>query len=282
MQTLASLDEILDHYDAVLCDIWGVVHDGRRTYAGAADALARARARGKVVVLITNAPKPRDPIPGQLDRLGCPRAAWTAIVTSGDAIREELRRRAPGPMFRIGPASEQSLWQGLGLTFAELDHARFVGVSGLRTWEETPDAYTDVLRRMRAADLELLCANPDIQVRLGDSLVWCAGAIARDYQALGGRVVMAGKPYAPIYELAYVEVERQLGRRPARSRMLCIGDGVPTDVLGANRQGHDMLFIAGGMHGDALQRDGVVDGERVAAALAAQSVHAEFTMLQLA
>jgi HAD superfamily hydrolase (TIGR01459 family) len=283
MHTIATLDAVLDHYDAILCDVWGVIHDGRRVSAAAATALSRARARGKIVVLLTNAPKPRDPIPAQLDRLGFPRNAWDAVVTSGDAIREELRKRAPGPMYRIGPASDQLLWQSIGLEFTDdLPGARFLGVSGFRQRSETPADYADVLDQALAADLELLCANPDVQVRFGDQLIWCAGALARDYAMRGGRVVQAGKPNPPIYALAYREIEQRLGRQVAGLRLLCIGDGIETDVAGANRQAHDALFVASGMHGDSLLVDGQVDTEGVRRALAAAGTHAKYTMASLA
>src|SRR5688572_28750521 len=84
------LDELRERYDALFCDLWGVVHNGVRVFESAAAALVRFRESGGRVVLLTNVPKPRAPIPLQLDRLGVPRAAWDAIVTSGDAIRAEF------------------------------------------------------------------------------------------------------------------------------------------------------------------------------------------------
>ncbi len=220
-EAIASLDAIADRYEAILCDVWGVIHNGRAIYPAAAIALERARARGQIVLLVSNVPKPRGPIPGQLDRIGFPRAAWDAIVTSGDAIRTELTARAPGPMYKIGPEHDGALWEGLGLAQAGLNEARFIAISGLnRDGHETPADYADVLRGARARDLELLCANPDIVVRVGDELVWCAGAVAREYEAIGGRVIMAGKPYAPIYQLAYRELETLAGRAIDKSRIL--------------------------------------------------------------
>jgi HAD superfamily hydrolase (TIGR01459 family) len=220
--------------------------------------------------LLTNVPKPRGPIPVQLDRIGVPRDAWDAIVTSGDAIRAELRKRAPGPMYKIGPAEfDASLWEGLGLHFSPLREAAFIGISGLDDdLTETPASYKDRLEAARARDLEMVCANPDIVVRVGDRLVWCAGAVARDYAALGGRVVMAGKPHAPIYDLAYAELEAIRGERVPKRRLLAIGDGAPTDVLGAARQGLDCLFVADGVNGADLQsQDGGLDLEKVSALL---------------
>lgn len=278
-----SLHELRGDYDAVLCDLWGVVHNGQRVFERATAALVRFRESGGRVVLITNVPKPKDPIPRQLDRLGVPRAAWDAIVTSGDAIRAEFAARAPGPMHRIGPASDTLLWDGLGLELASLDDARFLGVTGLDDFDrETPADYVERLARAKERGLEMVCANPDIVVRLGEKLYWCAGALARDYEALGGRVVMAGKPHAPIYALARSELARLLGREVATKRVLAIGDGLATDVLGANRNGFDALFVAAGIHGASLRNGETLDRAKVAAALAAEGVTARYAMAELA
>jgi HAD superfamily hydrolase (TIGR01459 family) len=280
----ATLAGLRERYDAVFCDLWGVVHNGVQVFERAAAALVSFRESGGRVVLLTNVPKPRAPIPRQLDRLGVPRAAWDAIVTSGDAIRAEFAARAPGPMHRIGPASDTLLWDGLGLELVdELERARFLGVTGLDDFDrETPADYGERLARARALDLEMVCANPDIVVRLGDKLFWCAGALARDYEALGGRVVMAGKPHAPIYALARRELADLLGREPDSKRVLAIGDGLGTDVLGANRAGLDALFVAAGIHGGALRADAGLDRAKLEAALAREGVVARYAMAELA
>lgn len=282
MRVIDSLDALRGAYDAAFCDVWGVVHNGRAVFPPALAALQRLRAQGGVVILLTNVPKPNDPIPGQLDRLGAPRDAWDAIVTSGDAIRLELAKRAPGPMHKIGPPHDASLWAGLGLAFADLETAAFIGISGLNHDDrETPEDYSALLARARARDLALICANPDIVVRVGERLVWCAGAIARDYAALGGRVVMAGKPHAPIYDLAFAKLAETLRRPIDRQRVLCIGDGVGTDVKGANAQGLDVVFIASGMHGEALKTSGALDAAKAGAALAKEAAHARWIMAEL-
>src|SRR5262249_42993731 len=116
----------------------------------------------------------------------------------------------------------------------------------------------------------------------GDRLIWCAGAVAREYEAIGGRVVMAGKPFAPIYELAFRELEALTGAPVAKNRLLAIGDGVGTDVKGANGQGVDCLFIAAGVHGDALMTNGALDVAKAEAALAAEGVTANYVMRELA
>ncbi len=281
-QIIPSIDAIADRYDAVLCDVWGVLHNGRQAYPAACAALQRLKRSGKRVILITNVPKPRGPIPSQLDRAGVPRDAWDAIVTSGDAIRAELAQRAPGPMYKIGPDDyDRTLWEGLGLATAPLGSARFVAISGLNRDDETPEDYADVLKEARAHDLDLICANPDIVVQHGDRMIWCAGAIARDYEAIGGKVIMAGKPFAPIYALAYRELDALAGKHIEKSRILAIGDGVPTDVAGATAQGLDCLFIASGMHGEALWTNGQIDAHKVDVALKDEGVRAMYAMSAL-
>ena len=282
-QTIASIDDITDRYDAVLCDVWGVLHNGRNAYPAACAALQRLKRAGKHVILITNVPKPRGPIPGQLDRAGVPRDAWDAIVTSGDAIRAELATRAPGPMFKIGPDDyDRTLWEGLNLEQAPLSEAAFFAISGLNRDDETPADYVDVLREAKAHNLDLICANPDIIVQFGDRMIWCAGAIARDYKAIGGKVVMAGKPFPPIYDLARKELADISDRTIDPARILCIGDGVVTDIAGANAQGLDALFIAAGIHGEGLQTNGKLDPSKVDAALAEENASATYAMAALA
>jgi HAD superfamily hydrolase (TIGR01459 family) len=162
-----------------------------------------------------------------------------------------------------------------------LHDAAFVAVSGLNRDDETPADYADVLRRALERDLDLICANPDIVVQYGERTIWCAGAIAQDYEKIGGRVIMAGKPYPPIYDLARGELAAVAGSRIDPARILCIGDGVITDIAGANAQGLDSLFIAAGIHGDTLWSAGKLDPAKVDAALAAEGARATYAMAAL-
>ncbi len=278
-----SLETLHDRYDAIVCDVWGVLHNGRGVFPAAAEALRAARRRGLIVALVSNVPKPRDPIPGQLDRLGCPRDAWDMIVTSGDAIRAELVVRAPGPMLKIGPDDDAILWSGMGLEQTDdIATAAFVAISGLNDpLNEDVTDYAGLLAAAKARDLEMLCANPDLVVRIGDRLIVCAGAVAADYARIGGRVVMAGKPFAPIYRLAFAEIDASAGRVVDKARILAIGDGIGTDIIGANTAGIDAMFIASGVHGEKLRTDGVLDPQRITTALATENAHARYIMEHL-
>ena len=247
---ISGLSELAARYDVLLCDVWGVIHNGRESFPEACAALARFQAEVGPVILISNAPRPHAPIIAQLDSLGGPREAWTRLVTSGDATRVLLAERAPGPVWKIGPERDAPLYEGLGLAEGNPDTAAFISVTGPYDDEtDEPGDYRDRFITCVGRGLELICANPDIVVQRGDRLIYCGGALAQLYESLGGRAVMAGKPYAPIYDMALKEAAAHLGRPVDPARVLCVGDGLPTDIRGANARGLDVLFVANGIHG---------------------------------
>jgi HAD superfamily hydrolase (TIGR01459 family) len=258
-QPAAGLSALAPRYDALLCDVWGVIHNGREIFPAACAALARFRAERGPVVLISNAARPHDPVIEQLDAMGVPREAWSHIVTSGDATRLLLADRAPGPAWLIGVDRDAPLYDGLGLETSDLAHAKFISVTGPYDDEnDEPGDYRDRFLEAVSRDLEMVCANPDIVVQRGDKLIYCGGALAQLYESLGGRVAMAGKPYPAIYALALAKAAESLGRAAEPARVLCIGDGLPTDIRGANARGLDVLFVASGIHGaETIGPDGL-------------------------
>ena len=280
-QALTGLTEVSDRYDVLLCDVWGVIHNGRESFPAACAALQRFAAERGPVILISNAPRPAEAVEAQLDELKVPRGAWHTFITSGDATRALLHARAPGPAWRIGPDRDNVLYEGLGLDFAGPAEAAFIACSGpVNDDWETPDDYRADLALAAGRGLTMICANPDRVVHRGERLIYCGGALADLYGSLGGEVVMAGKPYPAIYDLCVDEARRLTGK--AAPRALCIGDGVHTDVKGADVQGLDCLFISGGVHGRETEgANGAMDPEKVGALLAGAGTRAAFAMPSL-
>jgi len=281
---ISGLSELADRYDIILSDIWGVIHNGREHFPEPCAALARWGAERGPVVLISNAPRPASDVIPQLDGLGVPRETYGAVVTSGDTTRHILQTYGEGPAWRIGPDRDGPLYEGLPLRFAPLAEARLIALTGPDDDEvEGPEDYRERLAQAAARKLPMVCANPDIVVQRGDRLIWCGGALAALYETLGGPVRMAGKPHAPIYAAAIEEAHRLLGRPVDRRRILCVGDGVVTDIRGANDHGLDVLFIASGIHGDAAKgSDGRLSAAGVAALLEPEQVTANYAMADLA
>lgn len=258
-----GLSEIADRYDAILCDVWGVIHNGRKAFTEACEALTTFREGGGHVCLITNAPVPKAQVTRLFAPLGVPDTAFDDCVSSGDATRAELARRQDQKIWRLGADEgwehDRHLYEGLDLAFTRPDEADLLLCIGLRDHEnEMPEDYRDELRAGAERGMPMICANPDKQVRIGGHLYWCAGALADVYEELGGKVIYSGKPHPPIYELAIGRLESLSGGQAIdRARILCIGDSPGTDVRGANLQGFDSLYVGTGLkeHGEAFEEE---------------------------
>jgi HAD superfamily hydrolase (TIGR01459 family) len=262
VRQISGLSEISGRYEAILCDIWGVLHNGVSSFPSASEALVSFRRRGGAVVLISNAPRPSHPIERQVLKLGVSPEAFDAVVTSGDVTISLMQAQAGDQVLHIGPDRDLSLFDAaMEATVARpklvsFEHAQYALCTGLRNDEtETLDEYEPELRAMAIRGMAMICANPDIVIHRGDTLIHCAGALARRYEELGGSVIYAGKPYAPIYDRALTAAEQVRGAPIEKPRVLAIGDGMRTDVAGAARSGLDALFVTGGIHRSLHKED---------------------------
>lgn len=263
LEIIESVDALAEKYSVILSDVWGVVHNGVEAFRPAVDALLRMKQQGKAVVLITNAPRPHGPVEEQLRSLGVPDEAYDCVVTSGDVTRD-LISAGPRKIFHIGPDRDMSLYDGLDVEVVEEFEAAGVVCTGLYDDNtETPEDYAELLQRLRARNLPFICANPDIVVERGDTMIYCAGALARDYGQLGGRTLIAGKPHHPIYDASLAAAGKVLGREVGVKDALAIGDGVMTDVKGAANMGIDLLFVTDGIHAAEYGENGKPDAQRV-------------------
>jgi HAD superfamily hydrolase (TIGR01459 family) len=266
-QIIASLADISSRYDAVFCDLWGCLHNGKTPFPAAVFALQAFRAKGGKVVLLTNAPRPKPSIIRQLDAMGLPRDAWDEVVSSGDAAQYALITGAVGRrVHHIGAPKDEPFFTEFADDLVELaatespimrttlDQAEGIVCTGLvDDLSETPEDYRVDLLFGKTTDLPMLCANPDIVVDFGDKRLYCAGALAQAYEAIGGRVLYFGKPHPPIYDLARRRLAALTGTEDAQ--ILCIGDGITTDIQGGQSEGIDTLFITGGISADQFGPD---------------------------
>ncbi len=257
-EIIAALAAISPRYDAVLCDLWGCLHNGVAPFPAAVSALQTMRRGGGRVVLLTNAPRPKSNVIRQLDAMGVPRDAWDEVVTSGDAAQYAMLTGAVGHrVHHIGALKDevfftdfaddlQALAQTSPITRVPLTEAEGIICTGLKDdLTETPKDYHAALLYAKTKGLPMLCANPDIIVDMGDVRLYCAGAIAQAYEEIGGTALYFGKPHAPIYDLA----RRRLALHGLGSdtRLLAIGDGIATDIQGGMSEDIDTLFVSGGI-----------------------------------
>ena len=277
-----GLSELAPRYDLILCDVWGVIHNGRSAFRAAGEALSNYRAQGGRVVLVTNAPVPKPRVIRYFGPLGVPCEAWDDCASSGDATRHLLESQPDKSIWIYGADGgeehDRFLYQGLPNPVAAGPEADLMLCIGLRDQTgDHPEDYRAELREIAGIGPVMVCANPDIQVRVGNQLVWCAGALAEIYEQEGGQVIYPGKPHAAIYNLAR-EKAAALGPLPDASRILAIGDGPVTDIAGANREGIDCLYVGTGL---ANTHSGDFPGD-VHARMMEAGVHATYAMPALA
>ncbi len=255
-----SLSEIGQGYDALYCDLWGCLHNGKQPYPAAVAALQAYRRGGGKVCLMTNAPRPNQYVRAQLDRMGVPQDAYDIIVSSGDCAQDAMFAGAVGrKVWFIGTEKDEGFfsdipaaWQDApAITRVPLEEAEGIVCTGpFDELNEVPDDYRGRLMLARERGLKLLCANPDVVVDMGETRIYCAGALAALYDEIGGTSLYFGKPYPPIYDRA-----RQLLDLGDDARVLAIGDGINTDIKGAVEEGIDSLFVTGGLAASALGDD---------------------------
>ena len=235
-------DRLDPRYRLILCDVWGVVHDGVQLYPHAAERLRSWRSDGRCVILVTNAPRPADSVERQLERIGLPRDAYDMIATSGEAGIEALKALGE-PVGFVGTAADRQILEAKGVRIAAAADFTDIGCTGIEEARPRVEDYRADLERWADRDVQLHCLNPDRLVIRGGVPEPCAGALAEVYEGLGGRVTWYGKPYPAIYRYAL-----QLAGNPPADEVLAVGDSLRTDVLGAARMGFDTVFVTGGIH----------------------------------
>jgi HAD superfamily hydrolase (TIGR01459 family) len=257
-------DTLDPRYRLILCDVWGVVHDGVELYPGAAARLRRWRDEDRFVILLTNTPRTAEAVAQQVARIGLPRDCWDAIATSGEAGIGALAALGR-PVGFIGTAGDRAVLEGRGVAIADTELFADLACTGIREDEPDPAAYRAELEELAGRNVRMHCLNPDRMVVRGGVPEACAGALADLYETLGGEVTWYGKPFPAIYRHAL-----HLAADPPRDAVLAVGDGLQTDILGAARMGFDTVFVAGGIHAgqpfplDFAQRNGLAGWRPVA------------------
>lgn len=282
---IRSLSEVSDRYDALYCDLWGCLHDGYTPFADAVAALRAFKAKGGFVLLLTNSPRPRASVEKQLEKIGVPRDCWDSIASSGDSARAAMLRGLVGQkVWFIGQPHDQGFFapmevveDSVEITQVPLEEAEGIVCTGPVDPSADPSVMRPKFLYAKQKNLKLLCANPDIVVDRGDTREWCAGALAQLYTEMGGKSLYFGKPHAPIYDLARMRLA-QAGVDCPPDRILALGDGLKTDILGAQGEAIDSLFISGGLSRSDTGTTDQPDPEKLARALAEAQVEATWSI----
>ena len=259
VKVIKHLKQISSEYNVVFCDIWGCIHNGKKAYTKALNALIEFKMDGGFVMLLTNAPRPKSAVKAHLSSLGIFDEHYNDITTSGDAAQNSMLSGDVGTrVFHLGPERDLSFFTDLPRDIKFKNNIERVGLTSaegivctglFNDLTETPENYKDIIKHGVNKKLSLLCVNPDIFVDVGAIRVWCAGGIAAAFTKAGGNSIYCGKPHKQIYSLAYSKLKKHNIKTP---KILCIGDGINTDILGGKKEKLDTLFVCGGLSGPEL------------------------------
>jgi HAD superfamily hydrolase (TIGR01459 family) len=263
-----GLAEMVDDYDLFIFDLWGVVHDGVAAYPNATECLRRLRQQRARVVLLSNVPRPSASVTQHLLELGVEKALYDRLLTSGEAAATTIAATATGSgadarpaYFHLGPERSRPTLDACGGREVAIEAAEMIICTGLFDDDaDRAEDYRDFLTAAAAQGLPMICANPDLVVMRGDQMVQCAGAVAAFYEELGGTVRRFGKPFPDIFDRLFAETPDI-----PRARAVMVGDALATDIRGARQAGIDAIWVAGGIHAEALSLgpDGRLDQDRV-------------------
>jgi HAD superfamily hydrolase (TIGR01459 family) len=270
LRVIEGMRALAPAYDGFVLDLWGVVHDGIAPFPGVLDCMEKLIGAGKRLVLLSNAPRRADDVKRRIAAIGVPEALYHGVMSSGEEAWQYLYRRDDpfyaalgGHCLHIGSDRDMEIREGLGLAFVETPgEADFILNTGPAGWEDTIEDYAPVLHMARERNLPMVCANPDLVVIHAGRPALCAGALAEQYETIGGRVRWHGKPHPSVYD-SCLELLGIADRR----RLLAIGDSLRTDIAGAANAGINSLLIAGGVHAAEFCADGKLDVGRVQAAI---------------
>lgn len=285
-QIITAFSEISNRYEAAFVDLWGCMHNGINAHPAAVKAMQDYRAQGGIVILVTNSPRPWDSVARQILDFGIPDDAWDAIATSGDSARSAMFRGAVGSkVWFMGETPRDDdffkplniLEKPIEITKVPLTEAEGIVCCGPFDSMADLDVNRADFLYAKEKGLKLLCANPDIIVDRGDVREWCAGALAELYTDMGGESLYFGKPHPPIYDLAKRRLAA-LGKSVPDNGIICIGDGIRTDVLGGLQEDLDTLFISGGLAAAETKTDKQPDPQALTDYLETEKMSATFTI----
>ena len=278
-----KLSDLYPQYDMLLCDIWGVLHDGVKAHKVACEALTTFKRLGGTVVLLSNAPRPEASVSTQIEGFGVLPSCYDSIVSSGDMTRHFLeKQRSSTHVFHIGPDRDRVLFSGTGITLVDANKAHICVCSGLKNDEtEQPEDYRNALNILLERKIPMICANPDRMIERAGRFIVCAGAVAELFEQMGGAVTWFGKPYKPIYETALARLKRIKNAQIDPARVLAIGDSLTTDIAGALNAGIQSMLILGGIHRPQYVEDAQISMNKAREWLLSQRSQPHYMMAAL-
>lgn len=261
MKFIDGISELIDNYDFFILDIWGVIHDGKEPYNGVCEVLKYLKQRDKKICLLSNAPRRTDKVMEVLENMSITSDYYDFIITSGQTVYNHLKNNVLNNYqnfgknyLYVGPKKDMDLIKDLNYNLVNFaSEANFIIATG---FDHDGSVITEKIEQITQAknfNLPMICANPDLVViRKDGTEMPCAGVIASQYENIEGKVIYFGKPFSEIYEYACENYEKFFNKKISLNRIIAIGDGLETDIKGANNFGIDNILVTSGILSNKL------------------------------
>jgi HAD superfamily hydrolase (TIGR01459 family) len=265
---LNSIKEILDKYQYFIIDIWGVLHDGNeRAFEYAIDTLKELKAQEKYSLILSNSPRNLIDVADSLAKKGIETSFYDALYTSGQEVQNQLKNPKEEFFKNLGTKvyviGFSNLFESAGHQQVEsIEEADYILAT--RVPENNLEASVPLLQKALSLNLPLVCANPDKVAQTFEGPSLCPGVIYDYYIENQGRAISIGKPYPQVYgSVRRIMQNAKPGLK--KEQVLVIGDGLFTDIKGANQEGFDSVFISSGIHAELSkeQLSKFIDGENI-------------------
>jgi len=250
-EEIVKFQNIVDKYDLYFVDLWGVIHNGIKLFSNAIEVLKNLKIHNKKVILISNAPRTHETVKKFLKNLNFDLKLIDSLVTSGDVTKKYIQDNQDKKFCHLGPPKDNDLFQGIANLVDQKDVFDEIICTGLidEIGQNISD-YQRLFENWIGNKKIFICANPDEVVSRGDKIEFCAGALAKYYKKLGGKVKYFGKPYEAIYDFAYKQSQSQFDIVINKNKILAVGDNLKTDINGAQNFGIHSILILNGIYKD--------------------------------
>jgi glycerol 3-phosphatase-2 len=238
----ASIPTLVERYDAVVCDLDGVVYRGPAPVAHAPEVLRHLPR--PLIYATNNASRPPKEVADHLTAMGLPATA-DDVVTSSMAGADYLAHRLPpgSDVLAVGGPGVGEALRQVGLSPVEHDADRVAAV--LQGYGPQVSA-TDLAEAAYAVERGAVwvATNPDQTLPTDRGIAPGNGAlVAAVARATGTQPHVVGKPHPPLYLLCASRLDVQ----PANT--LAVGDRLDTDIAGAVAAGMESLLVLTGVDG---------------------------------
>ena len=255
MTKISSFANVIQQYDAIFFDAFGVLKNYNGLIEGVAETIYKLHNDQKQIFILTN-DSSRSPfeLAKRYQQQGIDLITEENMISSGMLAREYLQLKIKkGTIAYLGTKNSAHYVENLGLPtlpISEVQPGNFSDISALVLLDEEGFNWESDLSKsinlLRHKNIPVVVANTDRTYPVSKNQINIAiGGIANMLEDIvGKRFIRFGKPDVPLFIYAYEKLSAI--KSIPKDKILMVGDTLHTDILGGNKFGiHTALVLSG-------------------------------------